>query len=308
MFYARGTGKFTKEESKKIMLDQLVESKNHGKENRVRHGLFALSALMMMTLLLGGMVWSIFAKEFNIAGDALELSTLVTPVPLDANEPLPEPPAPKQEKAEQPKADKEMVIKRQTNTLQIDETPVKAPEKVSVTKNTQKARPNTAFVVDENASETESVGSTSGTLNRGAGSGTNTEGTGFSNAVNNSKPAETEVAETKTTPPPPPPVKKEIPKPKPPTMISKGVVNGQAVSLPKPVYPPPARAIGAKGAVNVQITIDENGNVISANAVSGHPLLRSVAEQAAQNAKFRPTLLSGEPVKVKGMIVYNFTG
>lgn len=289
------------------MLEKLVESKNHEKENKMRRGLLAMSAFMMTMLLLGGVVWSIFAKEFDISGDSLALSTLVTPVPLDANEPLPEPPAPKQKKSEQPKAAKETVIKRQTNTLRMDEAPVKAPEKVSVTQNKQKERPNTAFVIDKNASETESAGSTGGTLNRGSGNASNTEGTGFSDAVNNSRPAETEVAQKKTTPPPPPPpVKKETPKP--PTVVSKGVVNGQAVSLPKPIYPPPARAIGAKGAVSVQITIDENGNVISANAVSGHPLLRSVAEQAAQSAKFRPTLLSGEPVKVKGTIVYNFSG
>ncbi|CAN5627810.1 hypothetical protein BH20ACI4_BH20ACI4_31430 [soil metagenome] len=88
--------------------------------------------------------------------------------------------------------------------------------------------------------------------------------------------------------------------------ISKGVVNGSAVSLPKPVYPSAAKAVRASGAVNVQVTIDEEGSVISAAAVSGHPLLRASAEQAARAAKFKPTLLSGEPVKVTGVIVYNF--
>ena len=74
--------------------------------------------------------------------------------------------------------------------------------------------------------------------------------------------------------------------------ISKGVVNGSAVSLPKPVYPAAAKAVGAGGAVNVQVTIDEQGNVISANAVSGHPLLRQASEKAALEAKFNPTLLA----------------
>jgi TonB family protein len=58
--------------------------------------------------------------------------------------------------------------------------------------------------------------------------------------------------------------------------------------------------------VNVQVTIDEAGNVTSASAVSGHPLLRQVAAQAARGAKFKPTLLSGQAVKVSGIIVYNF--
>lgn len=90
--------------------------------------------------------------------------------------------------------------------------------------------------------------------------------------------------------------------------ISGGVLNGKASSLPKPAYPAAARAVGASGAVNVQVTIDEQGNVVSATAVSGHPLLRQAAEQAARGAIFRPTLLSGQPVSVTGVLVYNFVG
>lgn len=95
--------------------------------------------------------------------------------------------------------------------------------------------------------------------------------------------------------------------PPPAKSISGGVINGKAQNLPKPPYPPAARAIRASGAVNIQVTIDESGNVISASAVSGHPLLRAAAEQAARNAKFAPSLLSGQPVKVTGVVVYNFT-
>lgn len=91
-----------------------------------------------------------------------------------------------------------------------------------------------------------------------------------------------------------------------PKSISAGIINGKATSLPKPEYPAAAQAVKAEGAVNVQVTIDENGNVISASAVSGHPLLRQAAEQAARQSKFSPTLLSGQPVRVTGVIVYNF--
>jgi TonB family protein len=95
--------------------------------------------------------------------------------------------------------------------------------------------------------------------------------------------------------------------PKPlPKVISGGVINGKAISLPKPPYPPAARAVRASGAVSVQVLVDENGNVVSANAVSGHPLLRAAATQAARGAKFSPTMLSGQPVKVSGVIMYNF--
>ena len=91
-----------------------------------------------------------------------------------------------------------------------------------------------------------------------------------------------------------------------PKAISGGVLNGKAITLTKPAYPAAAQAVRASGAVNVQVTIDENGDVISASAVSGHPLLRQAAEQATQTSKFAPTTLQGQPVKVTGVIVYNF--
>ena len=103
----------------------------------------------------------------------------------------------------------------------------------------------------------------------------------------------------------PPPDKDPTPKPVPKT-VSAGVVNGKATYLTKPEYPAAARAVRASGAVNVQVTIDESGNVISASAVSGHPLLRSSAVNAARSSKFSPTMLSGQKVKVTGVIVYNF--
>ncbi|MFN2576933.1 MAG: TonB family protein [Pyrinomonadaceae bacterium] len=91
-----------------------------------------------------------------------------------------------------------------------------------------------------------------------------------------------------------------------PQPIEGARLNGKAITLPEPVYPEMARAAGAQGDVNVRIIVDENGNVISAEAVSGHPLLRSAAVDAARAAKFAPTRLSGEPVKVSGLLTYNF--
>jgi TonB family protein len=88
--------------------------------------------------------------------------------------------------------------------------------------------------------------------------------------------------------------------------ISGGVLNGKAISLPKPAYPPIAKQAHASGTVSVQVTVDEKGNVISARAISGHPLLRAVSESAARQAKFSPTKLNGKPVKVTGIITYKF--
>lgn len=97
-----------------------------------------------------------------------------------------------------------------------------------------------------------------------------------------------------------------LPPPPPKRPISKGVINGKAISLPKPPYPAAARAVRASGVVNVQVLIDEEGNVISANALTGHPLLQEAAVKAAREAKFEPMLLEGQPVKVNGIIVFNF--
>src|SRR5215213_6622582 len=91
-----------------------------------------------------------------------------------------------------------------------------------------------------------------------------------------------------------------------PKSVSGGVLNGKAINLVKPAYPAAAKAVRAEGAVNVQVTIDEEGNVISASAVSGHPLLRAAAVTAARASKFSPTKLQGQAVKVTGVIVYNF--
>ena len=89
-------------------------------------------------------------------------------------------------------------------------------------------------------------------------------------------------------------------------VISGGVLNGKAVSRPEPEYPEVAKAARAEGKVTVQILVDEEGNVLSASAVSGHPLLQQAAVAAARQAKFSPTQLSGKPVKVTGVVVYNF--
>lgn len=88
--------------------------------------------------------------------------------------------------------------------------------------------------------------------------------------------------------------------------VSGGILNGKATELPKPPYPPAARAVRAAGSVTVQVLVDESGRVVSANAVSGHPLLRAAAVGAARSTKFHPTFLSGKPVKVSGVLRFDF--
>ena len=90
-----------------------------------------------------------------------------------------------------------------------------------------------------------------------------------------------------------------------PKQIEGGILQGKATSLPKPPYPPAARTVRAEGTVSVQV-LDEDGNLFAARAIAGHPLLRSASVGAACGARFAPTRLSGQPVKVTGIITYNF--
>lgn len=109
----------------------------------------------------------------------------------------------------------------------------------------------------------------------------------------------------KTTDDVPPPVKPVAKAPVRP--ISGGVLNGKALEMPKPLYPETARRAKMTGTVSVEVVIDVSGKVIGARAVSGPEILRDAAERAAKQAKFTPALLSGQPVRVSGVINYNFS-
>lgn len=120
----------------------------------------------------------------------------------------------------------------------------------------------------------------------------------LSNQNVNPKNPQNPVGQTRTSP--------TVTRPMPKGPISGGVVNGKAVNLVKPTYPSQAKAVNASGVVNVQVVIDESGRVISATVVSGHPLLRAAAVASARASLFSPTMLSGKPVQVSGVIVFNF--
>jgi TonB family protein len=134
-------------------------------------------------------------------------------------------------------------------------------------------------------------------------------------AIADSTPApDASPLEVLTAPPPPPANSNRAPATNsnsaaPPTSnapVSAGLRNSKAIRLPKPSLPATAKAAKASGTVLVNVLVDENGNVMTADAVSGHPLLREAAEQAARIAHFQPTLVGGQRVKVKGSISYNF--
>ena len=85
-----------------------------------------------------------------------------------------------------------------------------------------------------------------------------------------------------------------------------GVLTGRAIQRVQPSYPDAAKNARVTGTVAIQVVVNEEGEVISAEAICGHPLLKKAAEEAVWKWRFSPTLLKGQPVKVTGIVTVNF--
>jgi protein TonB len=89
-------------------------------------------------------------------------------------------------------------------------------------------------------------------------------------------------------------------------LVLSQLISSKVLSKPVPPYPPIAKATNVQGIVTVEVLVDEQGSVVSATAKDGPLMLREAARRAALLARFTPTKLNGEPVKVSGVISYNF--
>jgi protein TonB len=274
------------------MFDSLVESGSH-KDDIARKGSFFLGTLAIYGVILTALfVLGIYLYNDSLPSDNLELMTMVAPVPVQ-NEPEAQPDKPAEAKPAEATPDRQVATRTDFVASTLD--PTKVPEKTSAAPSKVPPVPPGGAV--RGTSNTDPVGGNTGPIGP-TGPGTGGVGTGGGGApvvVSNDDPE-----------PAPPPKPTPTPVPKPRAPISGGVLNGKAVSKPNPSYPPIAKAARASGTVVVQITVDESGKVISARAVSGHPLLQQAAVQGAYQTRFSPTLLSGQPVKVTGTISFNF--
>ena len=258
------------------MFDNLVESSSH-KDDITRKGSFIGITMAIYVVLIGVFfVAGIYLYDAHLSTLDLELTTLVAPVPVPQQEAQPQ----KQEEAKPQKVEQNVDVRREL-IADVEESRVPPKEISAKASDVPPVRRGVTTVLGNSDS------SAAAPMPAGPGSGTVT-----------TAPAKVSIADE----PPPPEVKPTPPR----APISGGVLNGKAISLPKPGYPPIARAAHASGTVVVQVLIDENGNVVSAHAVSGHPLLQAAAVGAAKSARFSPTKLSGQPVKVTGVIQYNF--
>lgn len=270
------------------MFDRLVESEVSGADAKPRRRIFAASLVFFVSLFSVAFVASIFAANIDLGTSNFDLAELITPV--TATEPIEERPEPqRQQNAAQPSSDRivrQVLMESTANNTLI-------PTSISTVKNPYATTDRRDFtrIIPGSFDSTGTPGGEKGNQD-GISSGDKDFRAG-------SDAGENELTKT------PPPVAPVIDK-KPPPVKSEGVINGKATSLPKPTYTAAAKAVGAQGLVQVQVMIDENGKVVSAKAISGHPMLRTEAQKAAWNAKFSTTYLSKVPVKVTGIITYNF--
>ena len=258
------------------MFDNLVESSSH-KDDITRKGSFiGVTAAVYVVLMIAFFVAGIYLYDAHLSTLDLELTTLVAPVPVPQQEAQPDKP----QEAKPQKVEQNVDVRKEliADVSRTELVPKEISAKASDVPPVRKGVTTVIGTSDSNAQAPMPAGPGSGTVT--------------------TAPTKVQIADD----PPPPEVKPTPPR----APISGGVLNGKAISLPKPGYPPIARAAHASGTVVVQVLIDENGNVVSAHAVSGHPLLTAAAVGAARSARFSPTKLSGQPVKVTGVIQYNF--
>lgn len=262
------------------MFANLIESQSHGKEFKRRGRFILATAVAYSVLFVAAGIASVLAYDARVEAqsDDLEVQYWVPPV-----KPITETPH-----------DVQHIRRTPASTAPIDQT-ARRPERTEFVSRLDDPT-HVPDIIGTMASPVPPITPGSVLSNRNVDPPTVVPTNSGCIICNDTRPVVFE-----TTPPPiPTPVKPQIQR------VTSQMLISKVISLPQPPYPPMAKQIGVHGAVPVQILIDEGGKVISAQAVSGHPLLTTAAKDAAMRARFTPTILNGQPVKVQGVITYNF--
>jgi protein TonB len=274
------------------MFTHLIESGSHKKEMS-RRGRFFLGTLGLYGLLLSvAGVASVYAYDSHLGRQNLELYTLVAiPLaPAEARTPDEPRPAPGSGRSDE-------IIQRAAAIAPLfDNTRPPATISTDRNRNAEIPRHNLPYAV---------TGTDVDPRRGGGGSVLDGLGRGDYQNTTNRNPVVVPVVPTDDPLPPPRPTPAPV-KPPDKIRVSSHVISSKIISKPAPLYPAIAKQTRVQGAVTVEILVDEQGRVVAAQATSGHPLLRMAAQQSAYQARFSPTTLSGQPVKVSGVITYNF--
>jgi protein TonB len=263
------------------MFNNLIESSSHTKEFK-RRGSFLLftTATYFVLFVITGVI-SIYAYDARLEENNLEIVTLLPPQELipEVTEPAHTPRQPKPSSSEQSEVPQRAVAMLSVNHPEV------VPENVSAAPGKNLPLPESGPVV------------ISGIDKGPAGPGGNTAPGGGGQQI--IQPRQVTIVDDPPPVPDPTPVVPRVLK------VSK-VLNSEALVLPRPPYPTLAKQIRLQGTVVIQVLIDESGKVLSAKPVSGHPMLIGDSQRAALQARFSPTTVNGQPVKVSGVITYNF--
>jgi periplasmic protein TonB len=264
-----------------MMFNNLIESSSHRKEYKRRGSFFLLTTASYAVMLLISGVASIYAYDARLEDQSYqEVVMLPVPEPEPARPTTPETPS----KPRPADNNKSTVPEREVAMLDVNRPEVVPPD-VS-------AKPNKALPLPDGP-----VRITGRDWNPPLPSGGNSSSaTGGTRIVTSPRV----IIDDELPPLPAQPPSSKV------ARVTKEVLKSKAVSLPKPIYPALARQIRLQGTVNVQVLIDEQGRVISAQPLEGPPLLIHEARKAALQARFSPTMIGDQPVKVSGVITYNF--
>ena len=262
------------------MFNNLIESSSHAKEFK-RRGSFLLftTATYVVLFVITGVV-SIYAYDARLEEQNLEV-TLLPPQEIIPEVPEPDrtPQQPKPSTGQQSEVPQRAIAMLSVNHPEV------VPEIVSSTPSKNLPLPDSGPVVVSGIDRDPA--------RPGGSQGTSSGGQQIIT------PRQVTIIDD------PPPVPEPTPAAPKVVKVSR-VLNSEALILPRPPYPPIAKQIRLQGTVVIQVLIDESGKVLSAKAISGHPILVGDSQRAAMQARFSPTTVNGQPVKVSGVITYNF--
>lgn len=262
------------------MFTNLIESASHAREFKRRSSFFVITVAMYAVILFAAGIASVYAYDAQLESQtsSLELLSWVPPVAPVIDHVRPAVSRPRSNNTTQ-----SSTVPTRPVLYESASNPRTPPTAVSTAPNLIPPAPPNAivkpYISDPGPSGPPMTGNCV-TCSDGNGSG---------------PPRIVE-----TTPPPPAVVKPSTQR------LPSTVLLSKVISLPQPAYPAMAKQIHLQGPVNIQILVDEQGKVISAQIVSGHPILSPSARDAALRARFTPTVLNGQAVKIQGVITYNF--
>jgi protein TonB len=265
------------------MFTNLIESQSHVREFKRRSSFFLITVVGYAIALTGAGVASVFAYDAQLEAQtsSLELLSWVPPVTPDR---LPERIQPTRRVLATNSSNRNVSQPVRPVLYESASSPTKPPETVSSAPNPIPPAPPHARIGNYIADPVDA----------------RPNGPSCLTCTGNGEGPRVRITDD-AKPPEPPPLK-------PPTTrrVTSEVLNSKLISAPPPIYPAMAKQIRMEGSVNIQILVDEQGKVVSAQVMSGSPMLSPAAREAAMRARFTPTTLNGVPVKIQGVITYNF--